>query len=57
MRIDLFDVLRKLLLNVREQQHIELAGAVKVETERYFSLNIIIHSVIHQRDHLLARRC
>ncbi len=50
--IDFFDVLHELLLNIREQQHIEFAGAVKVEPETHFGLDIIIHSVIHRRNHL-----
>ena len=50
--VDLFDVLHKLLLNIREQQRIKFAGAVKVEPKAHFGLNIIIHSVIHVSGHL-----
>ena len=50
--IDLFDVLRKLFLNIREQQQVKFAGAVKVEPEAHFGLDIIIHPIIHWRSHL-----
>ena len=37
--MDFFDVLHELFLNIRQQQGIELAGAVKVKPEFYFSCN------------------
>ena len=40
--IDFFDVLHKLFLNIRQQQGIELAGAVKVKSEFNFCLNTTV---------------